>query len=449
MNRNLQLAALVFITISLLLFASYCSYKIYSLSKIRAAEKTDYSTVNNITHGLLSVDSWKNHLIQIASHRIDDFEFTPDQEKVLQDQLEKLLHAVIYKADTLLHQKQKTVKGKLRKMVANALINENKLHEQVPGFAQTILLQIKKPDNKAKIKELILSKINEYGSITYDSVNDVARIENILSKYGYSDLTTFNATIESNTIKLGDEMYFYAYAEIIIVIVFIFLWLICRNNIALHNYLFTASVLLAVIILVAGLTAPMIEIDARIREMSFLLMGESLAFHDQIIFFQSKSIVDVVHLLIDTGKWDSILVGFLILVFSIVFPFAKLIGSKLYMSKNSTWSNNKVVRFFALKSGKWSMADVYVVAIFMAYIGFKGILDNQLNQLNIKTASLASISTNETTLQPGFLLFVCYVIWGLILSIIMERSKESNHEIPLNNSGNVTIDGDSTKPIVK
>jgi hypothetical protein len=137
----------------------------------------------------------------------------------------------------------------------------------------------------------------------------------------------------------------------------------------------------------------------------------------------------------------------MILLFSIVFPFAKLIGSKLYMSANSRWSSNKIIRFFALKSGKWSMADVYVVAIFMAYIGFKGILDNQLSQLNIKTNSLASISTNETTLQPGFLLFVCYVMWGLLLSLIMEKIKEPTNETPLHHStesAGLTGDSNST-----
>ncbi len=430
MNRKLQQASLALLTISLLLFAGYCSFKIYTLSSERAIRKIDYSTVNNITHGLLSVDAWKNHLILIASHRIDDFEFTPEQEKLLQEQLEKVLHAVINKADTLLHQKQKTVKGKIRKFVANAIIDENKLHNQVPGFAETILNQIKEPNNKAKIKELILSKINDYGSITYDSASDVARIDDILSRYGFTDLQSFNDSVERETSNVGEQMYLLAYFEILVVMIFIFIWIIVRKRFHLHNQLFTSSVILALIILSAGLTAPMIEIDARIREMSFLLLGESLSFHDQIIFFQSKSIVDVVHVLIDTGKWDSILVGFLILIFSIVFPLAKLIGSKLYMSANVKWNNNKIIQFFALKSGKWSMADVYVVAIFMAYIGFKGILDNQLSQLNIKTGSLASISTNETTLQPGFLLFICYVLWGLTLSFIMERSKQLKTDVP-------------------
>ena len=66
------------------------------------------------------------------------------------------------------------------------------------------------------------------------------------------------------------------------------------------------------------------------------------------------------------------------------------------------------------------MADVNVVAIFMAYIGFKGIPDSQLESLNMRTDSLASVSTNETSLQPGFILFVAFVLFGLILSSILQ-----------------------------
>jgi hypothetical protein len=67
------------------------------------------------------------------------------------------------------------------------------------------------------------------------------------------------------------------------------------------------------------------------------------------------------------------------------------------------------------------MADVNVVAIFMAYIGFKGILDSQLTSLNMQTDSLASISTNETSLQPGFILFVAFVLFGLVLSVVLRK----------------------------
>jgi hypothetical protein len=69
----------------------------------------------------------------------------------------------------------------------------------------------------------------------------------------------------------------------------------------------------------------------------------------------------------------------------------------------------------------------------MAYIGFKGILDSQLAGLNMKNDSLASISTNETSLQPGFILFVAFVLFGLILSVILQRitaPKPENAAVP-------------------
>jgi len=69
---------------------------------------------------------------------------------------------------------------------------------------------------------------------------------------------------------------------------------------------------------------------------------------------------------------------------------------------------------------KWSMADVMVVAIFMAYIGFKGIMDSQMGILNGKSETMTTIATNETSLQPGFILFVSYVIFGLILGVILK-----------------------------
>ncbi|MEP6737099.1 MAG: paraquat-inducible protein A [Chryseolinea sp.] len=426
MNPRLHQSILAFLTIPLLVGAVYCSYKIYTLSKERAALKTDYSTVNNITYGLLSVDAWKDHLVRIISNRIDDFELTPDQEKLMKGQIETVLHAVIDKADTMMHQKRKTLKGKVRKLIINALVNEKKIHAQVPAFAQTIVNEIKRSENKAKLKTLVLSKIEDYGSITYDSANDVARMDVLLNKYDVADLATFNQELESRSEDLRADLYRLAIIEILIVLIFPILWFFLIKRKYLHNQLFTTSLVLALIVLVAGLTAPMIEIDARIKEMSFLLLGEKLAFHDQIIFFQSKSIVDVVEILMSTGQWDSIIVGALILIFSIVFPIAKLVCSRLHLAGSSSWRNSKLIRFFALKSGKWSMADVYVVAIFMAYIGFKSILDNQLNHLNFKTNSLASISTNETSLQPGFLLFICFVLFGLLLASILERTKRDS-----------------------
>lgn len=404
-----------------LFIAGWSGLQVYTLSEQRAEIKKDYSVLNNITNGLLSVNAWRDHMITVVTNRIDDFEFTPDQEKALKYEVSQVLHAVINRADSLVEKKQKSLGGKLKKFAIKTLVNEDKIRARVPEFAQTIVDELKKPKNKEKLKFLAQSKLEEFGTITYDSANDVNRSEIILAKYKVADVPTFN----SNSVVLLDGLqqsaYFFTYVILGILILFLVMWWVLRNQKPLYTPFFVISVLLTFIVLFVGLTSPMIEIDARIKEMSFLLIGEQISFHDQVIFFQSKSIVDVVRILMETGKYDSAFVGILILVFSIVFPIGKLLATKLYLLGNDRWRANKVIQFFAFKSGKWSMADVNVVAIFMAYIGFKGILDSQLKTLNMKTDSLASISTNETSLQPGFILFVAFVLFSLILSVILQK----------------------------
>ena len=406
---------------SLLAIAGWSGYQVYTLSNERAEIKKDYSVLNNITYGLLSVNAWRDHMIRVVTHRIDDFELTVEQEKALKFEVSQVLHAVINKADSMLDKKQKTIGGKLKKFAIRTFVKEEKLHAQVPVFAQTIVNEIKKPKNKEKLKFLVQSKMAQYGAITYDSVNDVQRIETIIHKYEAADVAGFNITSQSMLDGLQERTYFYTFVILAIMVMFLVMWWLLRFQKPLYTPLFVISVLLALAVLFVGLTTPMIEIDARIKEMSFILLGENIAFHDQVIFFQSKSIVDVVRILIDTGKYDSAFVGILILIFSIIFPIGKLLATELYLLGNEKWRANKFIQFFAFKSGKWSMADVNVVAIFMAYIGFKGILDSQLESLNMQTDSLASISTNQTSLQPGFIIFVAFVLFGLILSVILQR----------------------------
>lgn len=417
----LKRSLLIFFAGILLAITVWCGIQVQKLSDERAAIKNDYAVLNNITNGLLSVNAWRDHIVKVVMNRIDDFEFTPEQDKALKYEVSQILHAVINKADSLVDQKQKTLGGKIKKFAVKTLVNEDKVRKRVPEFAETIVNEFKKPKNKEKIKFIARSKLEEFGSITYDSANDVNRSEAILATYNAPDVATFNNNASLRLDSLQARTYFFTYVVLGIMIIFLLLWLVLRNQKTLHTPLFIISVLLTFVVLFIGLTSPMIEIDARIKEMSFLLIGERISFHDQVIFFQSKSIVDVVRILIETGKYDSAFVGVLILIFSIVFPIGKLLATKLYLLGNERWRTNRVIQFFAFKSGKWSMADVNVVAIFMAYIGFKGILDSQLSSLNLKTDSLASISTNETTLQPGFILFVAFVLFGLILSVILQR----------------------------
>ncbi len=422
MSINLKRVLLVLFTGCLLSIAGWSSYLVYKYSSEAAEIKKDYSELNSITHGLLSVNIWRDHLTNMVLNRIDEFEFTPEQEDTLVLQVENILIAGIDKGDSLMNLKQKTLKGKLRKFAVRTLVPEEKIRALVPMFAQTIVNEIQQPENKEALKYVIKSKLQEYSDMTHaDSETAVLKLDSLFAKYEVSDLEAFNQKTSGNLRELEDQTYNHTYILLGIIVVFLFIWWLLRNQLYLHVPMFIISVLLSLVVLFAGLTAPMIEIDARFQQVNFLLIGEHISFNDQVIFFQSKSILQVIDILFETGKVDSFFVGILILAFSIIFPIAKLISTQIYLAGNEKIRRSKILKFFAFKSGKWSMADVYVIAIFMAYIGFQGILDHQLSNANVETESLVSISTNKTSLQPGFIIFIGFVLFSLVLSTILKK----------------------------
>ncbi len=71
--KRLHQSVLVLAGILLLVIAGWSGYQVFHLSAKRAEIKRDYASMNNITYGLLSVNAWRDHLINVVSRRIDDF----------------------------------------------------------------------------------------------------------------------------------------------------------------------------------------------------------------------------------------------------------------------------------------------------------------------------------------------------------------------------------------
>ena len=292
----------------------------------------------------------------------------------------------------------------------------------MPVFAKKIMQEIKKPSSKERLANLIESKINQLEEETYDSAaySKKMAIDAIFNKYHVNNKAAFQKKTTSSIAALVHDTYLYAFGMLVCVLIVLGIWRLIRNNQSLHTTLYIMSILLALVLLLVGLTTTMIEVDARIKTLNFHLIGENISFNNQVLFFQSKSILEVVNILLKTGHYDSIIVGILILCFSILFPIAKLLSTGIYLLGKKKWTKNKYVKYFAFKSGKWSMTDVMVVAILMTFIGFNGILESQLASLNIHNETVTGITTNNTALQPGYIVFTGFVIYELILSQILK-----------------------------
>ena len=409
--------------VSLLLLAvAVCGYRVHRLSAERKAIKQDYSIVNNISFGILSVNKWRDLMVDAVGHRIEHFSLSRDEQDSLRKEIEHILNTLIDKADSMMRAPQHSIKGKLQKFAFSTFVNTKSLHEQVPSFSSRIMTEVLRPRSKERLAYVAKSKLEDLGQDTYDSSRrtEETTLDSVYRKYRVGDGKAFDRQTRESLGQLRYRLYLYTFALLGGVVVLLGLWFVLRHQRPLHIPLYILSIGMAVILLLVGLTSTMIEIDARINSLDFHLIGETISFKNQVLYFQSKSIVDVVALLIRTGKYDSILVGVLILCFSIFFPITKLLSTGLYLLGQRSWSRNRFIKYFAFQSGKWSMADVMVVAIFMAYIGFNGILNDTMSDLNYQSDSFTSIATNQTSLQPGYLIFVGFVLFGLVLSQLLK-----------------------------
>ena len=407
----------------LLCAEGYFGYRLHSLSDQQEQLKEDYSNINNITFGLFSVDQWRDKVAGIIDHQVRHFTMTPKQKRQLQTEVEQIILALVNKAKALVLKPTKSFFDPLKKIAVDKYASDDKIKVQVNGFAKNIIAQIDNPARKSKLSDMAMGKFTQVQHTAYFDSTTTANdsvINKMYQRYHVSSPDEFNSKLTASLASIRTTTYNYSFCMLGCLIAVLMLWWLFRKRGDLHATLFVMSLLFAFILLAVGLTASMIEVDARIQSLDFVLLGEHVVFKNQVLFFQSKSILDVVEVLVKQPKADSIVVGVLILVFSILFPVMKLSSTGIHLLSGKKLAENRFIKYFAFQSGKWSMADVIVIAILMVYIGLNGLLERQLASMNVRTDFLTIITTNNTALQPGYIIFICFVLYGLILSTILK-----------------------------
>lgn len=408
----------------LLIAEGFFGYRLHQLSREQERLKHDYAEMNNIMLGLFSIEQWQGKIESIITLQANKMDITRKQKKELQQEIEGVIIALIDKAEALVTKPaKKSIRGKLVKFAVKNFVEVDTIKKKVPGIARTIINKVDNPAIKKRLGSMAMDKLRQMEETDFiDSTltANAKKVNAVYSRYDVSSRTDFNSKIDSELKKIQNATYTCSIAMLGGIIVFLLAWWTFRKRKALHATLFVLSLLFAFILLAVGLTASMIEVDARISELDFVLLGQHINFRDQVLFFQSKSILDVVMILISGTAIDSILVGVLILVFSILFPVMKLSSTGIHLLGKKGLAENKVIKYFAFQSGKWSMADVIVIGILMAYIGLNGLLETQLRGLDIPATSLTLISTHNTALQPGYIIFIAFVLFGLVLSTILK-----------------------------
>lgn len=415
--RGLAIACLVVVL-------AVCCVSSYRLDQKRRDCKADLVEISDIKYGLFNTDVWKNIISTVLERKIKEFEINPEQRTDLQIKVSEFLRSSIPEIEkSFLEENSKNTLGMLKIGLVSATDLFSQIKKNIPSLSEKIVAALNSPENKQSLKNLLTTKLREYVE-TNSEAFDYSRRDAIQKKYALTDpdsLPTFlTGEVEKTDQDLSDIKRFLAFGALAVGI-----FLLTARTLTLFES--TLLTLACFFFLLVGLFLPMIEIEARISEIKIDLLGEIFVFQNQVLYHKSKSVLEVVLLMIRGRAFDLQLVGWLIFAFSVLFPVLKL-TSVFCCLFHPPLRSNKTIDFLLNRIGKWSMADVMVVAIFMAYVGFSGILTEQLHQLENSAARAEILTTNGSSLQTGFFAFLAFVILSLLKTRHLERSASEKAE---------------------
>jgi len=419
---------LIGLTAVALLATAYFSKDLYDVVHERKAKMEDYAEINMVNYELFNMQLWKDKTLEIIDGEIKAFSFSEETYEVLDDQIQnyaRVIHKTYIEEGELtgIILSELKANGTVNKLFMTIIeqqlpdiIKSLNLKPQIPALADQIVGEIRANEEliKGYLQQELLRLVLDEETGRY-----LDRREVIYSKYNQPDLATTDQYLLTDVQRLDGEISSAIMIVCLGMLAVIILALLMWKMIG-FNYMIGFLTLGSIMLLVLGVTMPMIDIDARINSFIFELFGAPIEFDEQVIYYQSKSIVEVTKTLWQGGTWDLKLVGTLVLLFSIVFPFFKLLLSGLYILTDRVRSSG-FAKGVIFHLGKWSMADVFVVAIFMAYIGFYGIISTQLNGIERNQGGWAIETVNYSRLSPGAFFFTAYTVLSIFISVMINR----------------------------
>ncbi len=423
----MELVQKVLSTLSVILLAIliYFSSQLIQQEMDTKAYKVDYATLHSVEYGMFNSGIWTKKITQIVDKKIETFNFNANNREEVKGYISTIIDTLIQEAERAVKERNTgkrgffdSILGSTKQIITDSLIDFKDLRNRIPEFTNRVMEEVEKPENQAKAKKVIRAKLKEFMQEKFQKHTDMEAYYAVIKKYNATSLEEANQILDDLIQKNTNELNRYMYIILILALVIVLIVLFLGTLASLTLFVLSST---SVALLVSGIMMPMLDIEAKISKLTFTMFDHQIIFENQILFFQSKSIADLVRLLLDSGEARMILVGILLVMFSIIFPTLKLIATTMYFYSRSVIGDNPVTRFFALRSTKWSMADVFVVSIFMAYLGLDGVVANELRRLEAQDEPINIITTNATHLEIGFFLFLGFVATSFVLSMMVEH----------------------------
>jgi hypothetical protein len=388
----------------LLLPAIWFSWKTVDGLERRRAMRTDLAEIENASYGMLSANKWRDIIGPILNAQVDQLDLK-GQSKNLRPMVEKALNALL---DKMSADKPGGVQGMfVNKMIAS-------LRPQVPEYTNVVMAQLVNKGTQKSFKDSIRGVLANAVANTFGN-SDMTTYNAILSRYGCPSGEACELTL-GQKIAESDAQLNRCYLTVLGSAALAFILLMTGRK-TLSRGAVVVLMLFCLSMLAGGVLSPMLEVEVRVTKIDATLLGMPIEFRDQSLYYRSKTVLEVFRTLIHMGRPEMEVVGVLVILFSMVFPTLKMLALGASVFRPALLRTSRVVKVLAFELSKWSMADVMVLAIFMSFVAFNGVIEGAFVGLrDVPDIQQVLIPTNASKILPGYYLFIGFCISSIILS---------------------------------
>jgi hypothetical protein len=394
--------------------------------------RADLAELQHVRYGILSADRWRGIIGPILNAQVDKLDLN-GQAKNMRPMVEHSLNSLL---DNIQKQmsapkpaasnaksppvpKSKPAPGGFTAppMMVNMIVNSLRPH--VSEYTNVVLAELSKPQNQKAFKESVRTVLNDAVKNTFSSV-DMTTYNAILKRHGCSAGGDCEEMLR-NQIQQADRELNRDYLVVLASAALAFILLAATRG-ALSRPAVLVLMLFCLAMLAGGVLSPMLEVEVRVTRLDATLLGAPIEFRDQSLYYRSKTVLEVSRTLLEMHRPAMSLVAILVILFSVVFPLLKMLALSASLFRPSLLRNSRIVRILAFELSKWSMADVMVLAIFMSFIAFNGVIEGGMGGIRSQPAvQQLVLPTDSSTILPGYYLFIGFCVGSIFLSKKLER----------------------------
>ncbi len=407
----------------LLLPAIWFSWKTVDGLAARRVIRTDLAEISNVRYGILSADQWRTIIGPILNAQVDKLDLK-GQSKSLRPMVERSLYALLDNIKTQMtspNAKSSGMPGGGNAFLVNMIIGSLRPH--VPEYTDVVMKELANPKTQESFKDSIRAVLADAVKNTFGTT-DMTTYNAILKHYGCSQTGEGGAACEETLgrqIAEADTKLTRDYLIVLASAALGFIVLMAGTP-TLSRSAVVVLMLFSIAMLAGGVLSPMLEVEVRVTKLDVTLLGTPIEFRDQSLYYRSKTVLEVSQTLIQMGRPAMTLVAVLVILFSVVFPALKMLALGVCVIRPPLLRTNRVVRVLAFELSKWSMADVMVLAIFMSFVAFNGVIGSAWDGLrDVPNVQQVLIPTNASRILPGYYLFIGFCVSSIILSKKLEH----------------------------